>query len=258
MPSLCFYHRLRLKLSETREEKMEKQGKLYGVGDGPGDPELLTVKAVRVIKEADIIFTAASSKNSYSLAVEIASPYISKDAVIKQLGFPMTKNEQEVEKAWIANAKDIAAQLKAGKTVVFLTLGDSITYSTFGYILKKMKCVMPEAVIETVPGITSFHAASARLNRIIVEGEESLLITSGAFGGENLKHLKGIENVAIVKVYKNVKDINAALKENNMFEKSVAVTKCGRKDEQIFENLEELEQRAPDYWTLVLGSRCDK
>jgi len=234
---------------------MKKTGKLFGVGVGPGDPELITVKAVRVIKEADIIFTAASSKNSYSLAVEIASPYITPTARIEHLGFPMTKETNEVEAAWIANAKQIASVLNQGMTAVFLTLGDPTTYSTFGYILKKMKCIMPEADIETIPGITSFHAASARLNRILVEGEESLLITSGAFGGDRIRQVGKVENVAIVKAYKNITDINMALKDAGLHAKGVAVSKCGRKNEEIIENLNDLEKRDPDYWTLILASK---
>jgi precorrin-2/cobalt-factor-2 C20-methyltransferase len=234
---------------------MKKTGKLFGVGVGPGDPELITVKAVRVIKEADIIFTAASSKNTYSLAVERASPYITSTTRIEQLGFPMTKDTNEVEAAWIANAKQIAAAMEKGMTVVFLTLGDPTTYSTFGYILKKMKCIMPEADIETIPGITSFHAASARLNRILVEGEESLLVTSGAFGGDRIRHVKEVENVAIVKAYKNIRDINSALKDAGLHEKGIAVSRCGREHEEIIESLDELETRAPDYWTLILASR---
>ena len=234
---------------------MKKTGKLFGVGVGPGDPELITVKAVRVIKEADIIFTAASSKNSYSLAVEIASPYITPTARIEHLGFPMTKETNEVEAAWIANAKQIASVLNQGMTAVFLTLGDPTTYSTFGYILKKMKCIMPEADIETIPGITSFHAASARLNRILVEGEESLLVTSGAFGGDRIRQVGEVENVAIVKAYKNITDINMALKDAGLHAKGVAVSKCGRKGEEIIENLNDLEKRDPDYWTLILASK---
>ena len=234
---------------------MKTTGKLFGVGVGPGDPELLTIKAVRVIKEADIIFTAASTKNRYSLAVEIATPYISPSTRIEKLSFPMTKDEKEVETAWIHNAKQIAEQLKKGKNAVFLTLGDPTTYSTFGYILKKMECIMPQADIETIPGITSFHAASARLNKILVEGEESLLITSGAFGGEQIRKNSGVENVAIVKAYKNIKDINSALKETGFDNKAVAVSKCGRENEQIIKNTHELETKKPDYWTLILASK---
>ncbi len=234
---------------------MNTQGKLYGIGVGPGDPELITLKAVRAIEKADVIFTAASSKNSYSLAVEIATPHISDSARIEILGFPMTKDEGITEAAWMENAETIAKALKQGLNAVFLTLGDPITYSTFGYILKKMKLVMPEANIETIPGITSFHAASARLNRILVEGEESLLLTSGAFGGSQLRQMGDIENVAIVKAYKNIGDINQALKEKELFQKGVAVSHCGREKEAVYEDLDALEARKPDYWTLILASK---
>jgi len=234
---------------------MKKIGKLFGVGVGPGDPELLTMKAVRVIKAADVIFTAASTKNTYSLAVEIASPYISPDVPVNILSFPMTKDIHTAEIAWTENARMIADVLKRGLNAVFLTLGDPTTYSTFGYILKKMKCIMPEANIETVPGITSFHAASARLNRILVEGEESLLITSGAFGGDRIRNVDGVENIAIVKAYKNIKDINQALKDTDLYKRSVAVTNCGRDNEEIINDIDELENSAPDYWTLILASK---
>lgn len=234
---------------------MEKKGKLYGLGVGPGDPELITVKAVRVIKKADIIFTASSSKNAYSLAVEIASAYIPPSARVEILGFPMTKDKEESDRAWTANAVRIQEEMSKGKTAVFLTLGDPVTYSTFGYILRKMHQIMPDADIETIPGITSFHAASARLNRILVEGEESLLLTSGVFGGNRIRDLSDVENVAIVKAYKNIADINGALKETGLFEKSVAVSQCGRENEEIIHNLDALALRAPDYWTLILASK---
>lgn len=234
---------------------MKNSGKLFGIGVGPGDPELITIKAVKAIESADIIFTAASSKNSYSLAVEIASPYIGSSAVVKKLDFPMTKETDIVESAWTANAKQIAGELQKGKTAVFLTLGDPTTYSTFGYILKKMKCVMPEAEIETIPGITSFHAAAARMNRILVEGEESLLLTSGAYGGDRIRQASEVDNIAIVKAYKNIKDINNALKDKGFHSNGVAVSKCGRENEQIIENLDDLEARDPDYWTLILASK---
>jgi len=234
---------------------MKQYGKLFGVGVGPGDPELITVKAVRVIKQADIVFTAASTRNAYSLAVEIASDYIAEDVPVVKLSFPMTKEEKEVEAAWKKNAETIALELEQGRNAVFLTLGDPMTYSTFGYILKKMSSVMPEADIETVPGITSFHAASARLNRILVEGEQSLLVTSGAFGGDRIRKIADIENLAVVKAYKNMEDITRALRETGLDNNCVAVSRCGRENEQIIESLENLEKRAPDYWTLILAAK---
>jgi len=235
---------------------MNNLGKLFGIGVGPGDPELLTLKAVRMINEADVIFTAASTKNSYSLAVEIARPHIGKGATIRSLSFTMIKDKEKATAAWDNNARMIAEVLEQGKNAAFLTLGDPMTYSTYGYVLKSLKNVMPHAVVETVPGITSFHAAAARLNRTLVEAEESLLITSGAYGGEPLrKSMDGVENVVLLKAYKNTADINAALRDAGLFENAVAISRCSREGEAIINDLNDLESRDPDYWTLILASK---
>ena len=235
---------------------MTDSGKLYGIGVGPGDPELLTLKAVRMINTADVIFTAASSKNNYSLAVEIARPHIDETANIVILPFPMTSDRSITRKAWDNNAEKIATVLKQGLNAAFLTLGDPLTYSTFGYILKSLRTVMPEGEVETIPGITSFHAASARLNRILVEAEESLLITSGAYGGDHLRACtESVQNIVMMKAYKNVKDINDALKDSGFAEDCVAISKCGREGEEIIDDIDFLETKNPDYWTLILAGK---
>lgn len=235
---------------------MNEYGKLSGIGVGPGDPELLTIKAVRVINEADVVFTASSAKREYSLALEIARPHLSRDAVIRSLAFTMTSDRAATEAAWDANAAEIASVLKEGKKAAFLTLGDPTTYSTFGYILNSLKKLLPDADIETIPGITSFHAAAARLNRTLVEGEESLLITSGAYGGEQLKKIGAhVEKLVLMKAYKNISLNNMALKKTGFFGNSVAISKCGRDGEEIIENIAELEDREPDYWTLILAGK---
>lgn len=235
---------------------MSRNGKLYGIGVGPGDPELLTLKAVKVINSSDVIFTAASSKNNYSLAVEIARPHMTKKTNVVSLSFPMTSDQSVKQKAWNHNARQIADVLKKGFTAAFLTLGDPLTYSTFGYVLKSLQAVMPEAEIKTIPGITSFHAASARLNRVLVEGEESLLITSGAYGGDHLRECtKSVENIVMMKAYKNVKDINEAIKDSGFDKDCVAISKCGRKGEEVIENISLLESRNPNYWTLILAGK---
>lgn len=235
---------------------MNNRGKLFGVGVGPGDPELLTLKAVRIIQEADVIFTAASSKNDYSLAVEIAKPHIARLTQVTFLPFPMTNDKILTRDAWDENAGKIACVLKQGLTAIFLTLGDPLTYSTFGYVLKSLKTIMPEADIETIPGITSFHAASARMNRTLVEAEESLLITSGAYGGEHLRTCtQNIQNIVLMKAYRHIKDITDALKDSGFHKNCVAISKCGREGEQIMENIDVLETREPDYWTLILAGK---
>lgn len=238
---------------------MGKTGTLYGIGVGPGDPELMTVKAVNILKHVDVVFTASSSKNSFSLAVDIAKPHLSEGVETRILPFPMTKDSAVLKNAWTENSAQIVAVLEAGKDAAFLTLGDPMTYSTFGYILQHLQDVRPDVSIETIPGITSYQAAAARMNVPLVEAEESLLITSGAYGGAHVRKLSSrAENVVLLKAYKNVKDISDALAENNMIKNSRAIQKCGRDGEEIIEDITELANRKPDYWTLILAKQGKK
>ncbi len=234
----------------------EKKGTLYGIGVGPGDPELLTLKAVRILKEVDIVFTAASTKNSFSLAVNIAEPHIPEAAKVEVLSFPMSSDMDEKMKSWESHSIRIADELEKGNNVAFLTLGDPMTYSTFGYVMQFMQANSPGHNIVTIPGITSYQAAAARVNTPLVEGEESLLLTSGAYGGSHVRNKNGgPENIVLLKAYKNVDDIEEALGESDMLKNSLAVSKCGRKDEEIIRDIRDLKLRKPDYWTLILAKQ---
>ncbi len=237
----------------------KKQGTLYGIGVGPGDPELLTVKAVKILAHVDVVFTASSTRNTFSLAVDIARPHLPETVDVRHLSFPMTQDKEALKSAWRENSLEILSVLDKGKDAAFLTLGDSMTYSTFGYILQDIRDVRPDVSIVTVPGITSYQAAAARMNVPLVEGEESLLLTSGAYGGGNVRKFSDCaENVVLLKAYKNVKDITRALAESDMIENSRAIRKCGREGEEIIEDIRVLADREPDYWTLILAKQGRK
>jgi len=230
------------------------KGVLYGIGVGPGDPELITLKAVNILKKVDIVFTAASVRRNYSLAVNIAKPHIDEKTEIRILKFSMVKDRKASQKSWENNAKEILCELEKGKNAAFLTVGDPLTYSTFGYILKNIINLSSDTSIVTIPGITSYQAAAARINTPLVEDKESLLLTSGAYGGDNLRKCCGnIENVVMLKAYRNLKDNINALEETGMLEKSKGIAKCGRMDEQIVNNVKDLLEMEPDYWTLILA-----
>ncbi len=223
---------------------------------GPGDPDLITVKAVKILGQVDAIFTASATTNDFSLALDIARPHLPDNLEVHHLSFPMTKDEVVTDRAWRKNADTIAGEVSKGKDVAFLTLGDPLTYSTFGYILQKMQEFHPGIAVETIPGITSYQAAAARINRPLVEAEESLLLTSGAFGGAHVRKVGDtVENVVLLKAYKNVPDIIEALDDADMLENSVAVSKCGREDESITREIRLLAEREPDYWTLVIAKK---
>jgi precorrin-2/cobalt-factor-2 C20-methyltransferase len=234
----------------------KKVGTLYGIGVGPGDPELIPVKAVRLMGRVEIIFTAASTQNDFSLAVEIARPYIPAHAVIHPLSFPMSKDLRVKQRAWHRHALQIVETLKTGRNAAFLTLGDPLTYATYGYMIRCIRELWPQAPICTVPGVTSFQAAAAATNTPLVEGDESLLIVSGVADGERLRRLaKCVENVVCLKAYRNMHGICDALEAAGLAQGSVAVADCSRKAEKIFYDLRALADQAPNYWTLIIAKK---
>lgn len=231
-------------------------GTLYGIGVGPGDPDLLPLKSVKIIQQVDVIFAASSTKNDHSQAVSIAAPHIPEGSDVRLLPFPMTKNREEKEACWQAHARTIIAELEKGTNAAFLTLGDSLTYATYGYVLKYILALAPHAPVVTIPGITAYQAAAARINRPLVEGEESLLVVSGVEGGHRLRQFsRQVENVVFMKAYRNAGDITDALIENHMLENSVAVANCSLENEEVIEDVSSLKQRAPGYWTLILAKK---
>ncbi len=234
---------------------MKTSGCLFGIGVGPGDPELIPLKATRILGKMDIIFTAASTRNDYSLAVEIARPHIPAQIPIEKLNFPMSNDMNVKERAWQQHAARIAQVLETGQSAAFLTLGDPMTYSTYGYVLRHIQAGWPCLKVCTIPGITSYQAAAAAVNRPLVEGEESLLVLSGVHGGDRLRNSHQPENVVFMKAYRNMDGICQALEEVRMSNGSVAVANCSRENQRIYKDLEALSQQQPNYWTLVLAKQ---
>ncbi|CAN2044831.1 precorrin-2/cobalt-factor-2 C20-methyltransferase [Candidatus Magnetomoraceae bacterium gMMP-1] len=231
-------------------------GTLYGIGVGPGDPDLIPIKSVKILSTVDVIFTASSPKNKYSMAVMTAKPHLPDKIPIIMLSFPMTLDIEVKKKAWQNNARIIIDELQQGKDAVFLTIGDPMTYSTYGYILKNVQELRPDILIKTIPGITSYNAAAAATNTILMEGEESLLILSGVKGGDHLRrHLAKTENVVFLKAYKNTKDIVSAVEEAGLIENSLGIANCGLPEEEIIHDIRELTTRKPGYWTIVIAKQ---
>ncbi len=231
-------------------------GTLFGIGVGPGDPDLITMKAAKILTKVDIVFAAASTKNHHSLAVNIARPHIPESTRVKMLRFPMTKDQTKTKKAWQAHSETIINELERGNNVAFLTLGDAMTYSTFGYIMKHVQAHAPHLKIKVVPGITSYQAAAACLNTPLVEGEESLMVVSGAQGGDRLRALAGKpENVVFLKAYRNVKDISDALDEIGTYNSPVGVKNCSHPDQEVIKDIKKLAEQSPNYWTLIIAKQ---
>ncbi len=237
----------------------ESFGTLYGIGVGPGDSDLITLKAVKILAQVDVVYTASSAKNDYSLAVSIARPHIPENVEIRYLGFSMSRDANLMKDAWEKNAQMVAQTLAEGKNAAFLTLGDCLTYSTYSYLARNLRRIAPQAKTIAIPGITSYHAAAARLQRPLAEGEESLLIVSGVRGGGKFRQMgQYAENVVFLKAYKNAPDITRAINERGWQGNSVGVVSCGQPEERIIEDLKEFETAPPDYWTLIFSGNRDR
>jgi len=230
-----------------------KTGTLYGIGVGPGDPELITLKAIRALQGVDVVYTAASSKNSYSIAVEIVTPHLKEGIPIVRLDFPMTRETETLNRAWSRNAGIVRETLYEGRDAALITLGDPMTYSTFGYLMRTLKEETPDVPIRIVPGITSYQAGAASAGRVLAEGEESLTVISGALGPRRLREvIDHTDNVVMLKVYRNYREILDALNDMDLSRRAVLVSRCGFDGEQIITNLDELPDEVPPYLSLLL------
>lgn len=133
----------------------------YGIGVGPGDSKLLTVKAVDTIKQLDVLYTPQAHRSSKSVAERIASPYLTADLVIKRRHFPMVNDWSAKVTCWRKIADEIKADVQNGQNVGFLTLGDPSVYSTFSYIANMLK---EEINVQTIAGVSAFSQIAASLS----------------------------------------------------------------------------------------------
>jgi len=227
-------------------------GTLYGIGVGPGDPELLTLKAARVLGRADVILAASSTKNDYSLAQGIVSPHLRPGARVVRLGFPMTRDREVLDAAWEKNARLTADILESGRDAAFITLGDPLLYSTFGYLLPRLRALVPGARVRIVPGITSFQAAAAASGEILAESGENLLILSGVDDAARLGALVDTADRAVIlKAYRNFPAIREMLRRAGRDGQTVFATRLGIDGEQVVRGLDRVPE-TPHYLSLCL------
>ena len=217
---------------------------LYGIGVGPGDKELLTIKAVRAIENSDVVIAPSALEGGESIALETAKEYIKAGTEVVIKHFPMGKKNR-VEKAKECY-EFIEEKLREGKNVSFLTIGDPYVYSTYIHMLKHMK--ERGFHVETVPGITSFCAAASLVDRTLVVGDNPLMILPAT----RVKDIKDEKYVVIMKVYKNEETVVDFLEEKGF--DYVYVSRAGREGQLILTDREDIIN-SRDYMSLILASR---
>ena len=223
-----------------------KTGCAYGVGVGPGDPELIALQAVRILQEADVI--ACSGKRpeecaAYRIAVKTVPEIMKKEMV--SISVPMTYDRLVQDKEHTESADRIAAYLEAGKDVAFLILGDPTIYSSFSYYRR----ILDEKGYRTeiISGVPSFCAAAAKLNISLVEWQEQMHILPAAHLKDLKKDYSG--TTVYMKTGKKLSNLKALIYQSQY--EVYAVQNCGMENEQIFYGEEELPDQS-DYYTTVI------
>lgn len=217
---------------------------LYGIGVGPGDKELLTIKAVRIIQNCDVIVAPSAIEGGESIAFETAREYIKEDAEVVIKHFPMGKNDRIIKA--LEAYEFIESKLRYGKNVAFLTIGDPYVYSTYSHMLKHMRDDGFE--VETVPGITSFCAAASLVDRTLVVGNENLVIMPAT----KVKEITNEKFIVVMKVYKHEEEVLNILEEKGF--DYIYASRVGREGQLVLKDREEI-LKVRDYMSLMIASR---
>lgn len=233
-------------------------GKLWGIGVGPGHPELITVKAVQVLQKVPVAAVPKARRGQPSIAYQIARRYLKQDAQVVELVMPMTEARAELEQAWDQAARDVLSYLRHELDVAFLTLGDPSLYSTFGYLAKKVRALEPSLEVEVIPGITSFAAAAARLRVPLAEGDEPLVILPAAGERDLGERAWQGANLVLMKVSRDYDGLVAALARQNRLQDSFLVSRVGQEGELVTGDLESLVGRKIDYLSLIISRKPGK
>ena len=227
-------------------------GEFYGIGVGPGDSELVTLKAVRIIKSVDCIFAPRADSKGSSLALDIVSNVCEGKRVVEQV-YPMVKDRSKLEAAWLASANEIKRELDAGNSVAYLTIGDPLTFSTYCYLLQQLSKIIPAQKIHTIPGITSYNAAASLANFSLIEQSEKLAIIPVSSNIDELRPvLNSFDTVILMKVAKKLDEVIELLEEMELIDNSLFASYIGHKNEFITRDLKSLKGAGKGYLSVII------
>ncbi|MCD4782088.1 MAG: precorrin-2 C(20)-methyltransferase [Candidatus Omnitrophica bacterium] len=216
------------------------KGDFYGIGVGPGDPELLTVKARRVLSQVDIVFAPKAAIAANSFAYEIVKECVS-ESKIETITFPMTKNKTELKSFWKDAAEQVYQKICEGKNVAFITIGDPFIYSTYNYLLRHLIILDNTINVYTIPGISVVNAIASLFNVPLAEGEDKFIVTPLPSHLAELKKLiEQFETVVLLKIGKNLKPLLEFLKKNDYEKNAYFARHIGCSSQIVIENISEL------------------
>lgn len=226
---------------------------LFGLGVGPGDPELITVKAFRVMKESPVIAYPKKMKGKKSYAQRIVDVYVNgMDKEMLGLVFPMTKHQETLDREWNKAVDEVYARIAEGKDVAFVTEGDPMLFSTFIHLMTLIQERHPDVDIQMVPGISSFNASASRLGIPLGEGDDHIAMIPAVDDYDAMR--RAIENhdaIVFIKVAKVIDLMLQVLRDLDLLDRAHVVTKV-TSDEEIIWKTSELDGVELEYLTLMV------
>ncbi|MEK7391554.1 MAG: precorrin-2 C(20)-methyltransferase [Fibrobacterota bacterium] len=228
---------------------------LYGLGVGPGAPDLLTLRAVDILRRVPVVVGPRPRLGDDSLAARIAKPHLSSTSRLEELVFPMVRDPAALRTAWADAARQILTWLRSGD-VAFLTLGDASLYSTWTYLRAAILKLDPGQKVETVPGITSFAACAARTERALAEGDQPLIVVPWAGDAQHPwleAALQDGASAAFLKVADRLPGLDGLLRRCGRTN-SVMGSRVTLPDESIHEGWQDAPDRASGYLAVALSS----
>jgi precorrin-2/cobalt-factor-2 C20-methyltransferase len=229
-------------------------GTLTAIGLGPGDPELITLKGLRLLREARIVFAPVRSEGARSYALELAWPHLDlARQEVASLLYPMTLDQPPDEGQWRFNARRIATRLADGSAGAFLTEGDPLLYSTFIPTLLALRDEFPGLPIQVVPGVSSVTAAAALAQVPLARLDERLAVIPATAPDAALREALGsFETVVLLKVAARFERILDLLDSLGRLDGALLVERVGTPRERVVRDLRALRGRRPDYFSLVI------
>ncbi|MEU9758264.1 precorrin-2 C(20)-methyltransferase [Streptomyces sp. NPDC047985] len=211
------------------------RSRLIGVGVGPGDPELVTVKGVNALRDAAVVVVPVMDTGERGRAEATVLRYVPAQKVVRVV-FALNERTDRArrEAAWDAAGERVAELLRAHGSVAFATIGDPHVYSTFTYLAQTIGTSLPGTAVETVPGITAMQDLAARSGAVLTEGTEPLTLVPVTAGAAVLRRaLEGPGTVVAYKFGRLAAEVAAALRETGRTEDAVWGSALGLPEESI-------------------------
>ncbi len=229
-------------------------GRLYGLGVGPGDPELLTLKAVRLIAACDVVAYPAPADGTDSMARKIAAPHIPDGKTELVIETPMIPGAFPANDVYDRYATEIAAHLDAGRDVAVLCEGDPFLFGSFMYLFGRLADTFPT---EVVPGVSSLGACAARASRPLVSRNQVLSIVPAPIAEADLRaRIDAADAVAVMKVGRHLSKVKSVLRDLGRLDGAVYVERATLPDERVVPLADVTEDRAP-YFSMILARRAE-